>query len=139
MASPPGSRTYGMLSVFCQAEAECKVLFRVPRDEFRPVPDVDSCVVRLEPLPTGSAGIEDAETFSAIVRGAFEHRRKTCYNSLRLSFEKGACSELLRPGADIDAVLAAALEDAGIDGSLRPEQFGVQDYVALANHFARLK
>ena len=139
MASAPGSRAYGMLSVFCQAEAECRVLFRVGRDAFRPVPEVDSCLVRLDPLPEGSAGIEDSETFSLIVRGAFEHRRKTCYNSLRLSIEKGACAGLLGRDADIDSAIAAAFEEAGIDGSLRPEQFDVQTYVALANHFARLK
>jgi 16S rRNA (adenine1518-N6/adenine1519-N6)-dimethyltransferase len=137
MASAPGSRSFGMLSVFCQAEADCRILFNVGRDEFRPVPEVDSCLVLLEPLPVGSAGIEDREMFERIVHGLFEHKRKTCYNSLRMSLDNGACSDLLPANADIEQTVTAAFEDIGIDGSKRPEQLDVQTIVALSNYFAR--
>ncbi|MFA6449657.1 MAG: 16S rRNA (adenine(1518)-N(6)/adenine(1519)-N(6))-dimethyltransferase RsmA [bacterium] len=137
MASPPGSRAFGMLSVFCQAEAECRILFNVGRDEFRPVPDVDSCLVHLDPLPIGSAGIEDREMFELIVHGLFEHKRKTCYNSLRMSMDRGACAELLPAGSDIEQTVLAAFSEIGIDGSKRPEQLDVKTIVALSNYFAR--
>jgi len=139
MAARPNSRAFGMLSVFCQAEAECSVLFHVGRDAFRPVPEVDSCLVRVEPLPWGNSGVEDRRIFECIVHGMFEHRRKTCYNSIRLSFSKGACRDLQIPESDIDTTLERAFSSLEIDGSARPEQLDVPDFVAFANFFSRLR
>jgi 16S rRNA (adenine1518-N6/adenine1519-N6)-dimethyltransferase len=138
MCASPGSRAFGMLSVFCQVEAECKLLFRVGRDSFRPPPDVDSCVVSLEPLPPGTAGIEDRATFDLIVHGLFEHRRKTCYNSMRMSMGKGACRELLNPAADVEDTLKKTFAFLGVDAEARAETLDVATFVAIANHFHRL-
>lgn len=139
MAAGPGSRAFGMLSVFCQVEAECRVLFRVGRDSFRPPPEVDSAVVLVAPLPPGAAGIEDRATFDLLVRGAFEHRRKTCYNSLRMSLEKGACRELLGPAADIEHTLKKVLHELEIGPDARAESLDVATFVALGNYFARIR
>ena len=137
MCAPPGSRDYGMLSVFCQAVAECEELFTVPPGAFNPPPAVDSCAVSLAPLPPGSSGVEDRRIFSLIVRGLFEHRRKTCYNSLRISLLKGVCRELSDSGADAAGLQDSVFSDLKIDGSVRPEHLDVPTIIKVANEFAR--
>ena len=47
MAAPPGSKTYGILSVLLQAWYEIKYLFTVPEHVFNPPPKVKSAVIRL--------------------------------------------------------------------------------------------
>src|SRR6478735_8408734 len=51
MAAPPGSKTYGRLSVMLQLRCAVEPLFKVPPGAFRPPPKVDSAIVRLTPLP----------------------------------------------------------------------------------------
>jgi len=137
MTAQPGSRDFGMLSVFCQVEADCRMLFKVKRGSFKPPPEVDSAVVSIEPLPPGTGGIEDREVLARVVRGMFEHRRKTCYNSMRISLEKGECSGIINTGGDIGKTIETAFSDVGIDGNKRPEQLAVSDFISLANHFSR--
>jgi len=116
MASGPGSKVYGRLSVMLQAYCEVTMLFVVGPGAFRPAPKVDSAVVRLTPRPPGTIGIVDPRRFADIVRAAFGQRRKTLRN---------AVSTLM----DSDAIAAA-----GIDPQLRAEQLSVADFVRLANH-----
>jgi 16S rRNA (adenine1518-N6/adenine1519-N6)-dimethyltransferase len=116
MASGPGSKVYGRLSVMLQAYCEVTMLFVVGPGAFRPPPKVDSAVVRLKPRPADTVGIIDPRRFSDIVRAAFGQRRKTLRNAL---------STLM----DSDAITAA-----GIDPQLRAEQLAVADFVRLANH-----
>lgn len=116
MASGPGSKVYGRLSVMLQAYCEVTMLFVVGPGAFRPAPKVDSAVVRLTPRPPETIGIVDPRRFADIVRAAFGQRRKTLRN---------AVSTLM----DSDAIAAA-----GIDPQLRAEQLSVADFVRLANH-----
>ena len=116
MASGPGSKVYGRLSVMLQAYCEVTMLFVVGPGAFRPAPKVDSAVVRLVPRPAKTIGIADPRRFADIVRAAFGQRRKTLRN---------AVSTLM----DGDAIQAA-----GIDPQLRAEQLSVADFVRLANH-----
>lgn len=78
----PRTKAYGILSIFLQRYTEPKLLFRVPPTVFFPKPDVESAVVRLtfrRDAPPPSA----FEThFAAVVRAAFNQRRKTLHNSL---------------------------------------------------------
>ena len=78
----PGSKAYGIPSVFVQLGADAKVLFRVSQNVFRPKPAVESAVVRLRfnrAIPTDI----DRQLFGAVVRSAFGQRRKVLTNSLR--------------------------------------------------------
>lgn len=115
MAAPPGSKTYGRLSVMLQASCIVVPLFTVPPGAFRPPPKVDSAVVRLAPKPPGETGIDDPARFAAVVRAAFGQRRKTLRNAL-----SGLCDE-------------ATISAAGIDPQSRAEQLPVQDFIRLAN------
>ena len=120
MASEPGSKVYGRLSVMLQAYCTVTSLFDVPPGAFRPPPKVDSSVVRLVPKPADQIGIADHVLFERVVREAFGQRRKTLRNALQLT-----CS-----GADIEA--------AGLRPDARAEQLQVSEFVQLAAHLGRL-
>ena len=115
MASEPGSKVYGRLSVMLQAYGTVTPLFTVPPEAFRPAPKVDSAVVRLVPLPPESIAVRDRGGFERVVRDAFGQRRKTLRNAL---------SKLCDAGA---------IEAAGIRPDARAEQIEVGDFIRLAN------
>src|SRR5262245_44687899 len=80
IASPPGRKSYGGLSVLCQAYARVETILRLKPGSFRPVPRVESELVRLTfpepeaPLAAPEAASRDLES---LLRAAFAHRRKT--------------------------------------------------------------
>ena len=115
MASGPGSKVYGRLSVMLQAYCTVTPLFTVPPGAFRPAPKVDSAVVRLRPRPASDIGIDDPSRFAHVVRAAFGQRRKTLRNAL---------STVCTP---------AMIEAAGLDPGARAEQVAVADFVRLSN------
>ncbi len=115
MAAPPGSKTYGRLSVMLQAWCRVEHLFDIGPGAFRPAPKVDSSLARLTPLPEAEVGIDDPAAFAELVRRAFAQRRKTLRNNL-----KGL----------LDAERIAAL---GIDPGARPEMLTVADFKRLGN------
>jgi 16S rRNA (adenine1518-N6/adenine1519-N6)-dimethyltransferase len=118
MGAPPGSKTYGRLSVMLQAVCEVEPLFDVPPQAFRPPPKVDSSVVRLVPRAAGAIGIDDAAVFAAVVRDAFGQRRKTLRNALQAQCE------------------SEAIEAAGIRPDARAEQVPVAGFINLSNLLA---
>ncbi len=115
MAAPPGSRTFGRLSVMVQVACKVQNLFDIGPGAFRPAPKVDSAFVRLTPLAAPPA-IHHREGFEQLVAAAFSQRRKTLRNSLK----KIATEEQIR-AADIDL-------------TIRPERLSPLDFVRLANH-----
>ncbi|HXQ00089.1 MAG TPA: 16S rRNA (adenine(1518)-N(6)/adenine(1519)-N(6))-dimethyltransferase RsmA [Solirubrobacteraceae bacterium] len=80
LAAAPGSGAYGISSVLAQLAGEVRVARAIPRTVFRPVPNVDSVLVRI--VRTGFAG---SPAVRALVAGAFAHRRKALARSLALS------------------------------------------------------
>lgn len=84
LAASPGSKTYGSLSIFAQFYLNVRPLMNVPREAFKPVPNVDSCVVEMAPLAQPMADV-DEETFFKLVRSAFWGRRKTLSKCIRQS------------------------------------------------------
>ena len=104
MVAAPSSAAYGRLSVALQARFRMKKLFKVSKGAFRPPPQVESALVRLEPLPKILQINED------LLRRAFSARRKTLKNAL--------------PEIDFAAL--------GIDPRLRPENLSPEDYARLS-------
>jgi 16S rRNA (adenine1518-N6/adenine1519-N6)-dimethyltransferase len=117
MTAAPDTPDYGRLSVMLQATFSIKRLFIVPPGAFRPVPNVDSAVAQLTPLPAPLVPAAQFEHFSKIVMAAFGQRRKTLHNTL-----KGFVS---------DAELIAC----GIDPKARGETLSVHQYAALTAHY----
>jgi len=78
-----GSKTYGILSVFVQAFYESEYLFTVPPSVFNPPPKVDSGVLRLTRKDNFDLSCDET-LFFKVVKTAFQQRRKTLRNSLKI-------------------------------------------------------
>jgi 16S rRNA (adenine1518-N6/adenine1519-N6)-dimethyltransferase len=83
VAASPGSKEYGIPSVLLQMWSDVRVLFRVPRGAFRPVPGVDSAVLHAAFRTDPRAVIEDEAFFRRTVRTLFGQRRKMIRNTVR--------------------------------------------------------
>lgn len=113
IAAPPGSKTYGILSVLLQAWYDIEYMFTVDENVFDPPPKVKSGVIRLTRNAVTSLGCDEA-LFKTVVKTAFGQRRKTLRNSLR--------SMLPEPQPKHAELLA-----------MRPEQLSVAQFVTLTN------
>ncbi len=110
--SPPGNKTYGILSVLLQTWYDVEILFTVNPGSFFPKPEVRSAVIRLTRNKRKLLGCGEEE-YKKLIKTAFNQRRKMLRNSISgLSGGKGKDSLIL---------------------SMRPEQLGVEDFINLAN------
>jgi 16S rRNA (adenine1518-N6/adenine1519-N6)-dimethyltransferase len=82
IASPPGNKDYGILSVLLQAFYDIDYLISVPPGAFDPPPKVQSGVIRLRRNATLSLDC-DEKLFFRVVKTAFNQRRKTLRNALK--------------------------------------------------------
>ena len=119
LVARPGTKDYGVLTIFMNAAADAQRLLTLPPGAFRPAPKVQSAVVRLTFRP--SAVPPDLEpTFDGMVRSMFTQRRKTLLNALRPF------------AASIGADAGPAIRAAGIDAAARPETLDLDRLLALA-------
>ena len=82
LVSPPGNKTYGILSVLLQAYYNMEYLFTVPPHVFNPPPKVNSAVIRLQRNEIKQLDC-DEKLFRIIVKQGFQNRRKTLRNALK--------------------------------------------------------
>jgi 16S rRNA (adenine1518-N6/adenine1519-N6)-dimethyltransferase len=118
IVAPPGSKTYGRLSVLSQWRAETKRLFDIPPSAFVPPPKVTSSVVRLTPRRQPAPC--DIDALQRVTEAAFGQRRKMLRQSLKTL------------GVDP----AHLLSIAAIEPTARAENIPVAGFVALANALA---
>lgn len=116
LAAPPGSKTYGTLSVYFSLYAEARTLFRVSRHCFRPKPAVESAVVALD-FASASGPDVPFGALQRVVRAAFGQRRKMLRNSL----------------GPLASAAGVGVPDWA--ATLRPEAVSPDDFVRLAHHF----
>jgi 16S rRNA (adenine1518-N6/adenine1519-N6)-dimethyltransferase len=116
LVAEPATKQYGALTVFTRAGFEVATVCRLRPGSFYPAPKVESAVVRLLPRPVSLA--EETESFQAVVRAAFQMRRKTLRNALRG----------LGDADRADRVLSAA----GIDPGRRGETLSIEEFARLA-------
>ena len=114
VAAPPGSKTYGILSVLLQAWYDIEYLFTVPEHVFNPPPKVKSGVIKLTRNSVTDLGC-DEKLFKTVVKTSFGQRRKTLRNSLRSMVQNDA--EILQ-----NPIFA-----------MRPEQLSVAQFIDLTN------
>ena len=118
----PGERAYGALSVGVRAVADVERLFDVGRGAFRPIPEVDSTVLRIRPHRPPRLTAEEEEDLRALTRTAFGWRRKQLQKILRSAPGYG-----LAP-AEIQEVQAAT----GLDLNRRPETLSPEEFTRLS-------
>jgi 16S rRNA (adenine1518-N6/adenine1519-N6)-dimethyltransferase len=86
VASPPGSKEYGVLSVLWGLWADLDIPLRFPPGAFEPPPKVDSAVLRARPLSAPREPVGDPAGFEKFVLQAFRQRRRTLENNLQDSY-----------------------------------------------------
>ena len=121
VASPPGSKEYGILSVHYALWADVDIPLRFPPGAFDPPPKVDSAVLRVRFRSTPRAALEDPPFLETLVERAFARRRRTLENNLRDSYPH----------------LKDYLSRLNIEGTRRAETLSVVEFVKLANALSR--
>ena len=117
-----GTKEYGAITLAVQYYAEAKILFPVSRQMFRPIPEVDSLVLRLKPRKEPPVEVRDKDLLFKIIKAAFGQRRKTLLNSL-LAVQPGLEKEGIR----------LILGRAGIDYQTRGEALSLERFAHLTN------
>jgi 16S rRNA (adenine1518-N6/adenine1519-N6)-dimethyltransferase len=116
MASQPGNKQYGILSVLIQAWYDVEYLFTVEPSVFNPPPKVQSAVIRMTRNKVQHLGCNE-ELFKRVVKTTFNQRRKMLRVSLR---------QLLPPESSLFSQHAEML-------TRRPEQLSISEFVELTN------
>ncbi len=117
MASAPGCKAYGILSVLIQAWYNVEYLFTVDEDVFNPPPKVKSAVIRMTRNGVTSLGC-DEQLFRRVVKTVFNQRRKM----LRVSLRPLLAGRDVPPGFFEQPMMTR-----------RPEQLTVTEFVELTN------
>jgi 16S rRNA (adenine1518-N6/adenine1519-N6)-dimethyltransferase len=120
-AAAPGTAAYGVPSVLAQLACEVKVLRPISRQVFRPVPNVDSVLLGLRRRGPGAD-----LAVSAVVHGAFAHRRKALAGSLALAPDSTGF------GSDVRERARSALVGLGHPPDERAERLAPQEFRELA-------
>ena len=116
LCAPPGSKTYGILSVFLQAYYSVEYLFTVEPHVFHPPPKVRSAVIRLQRNQIQQLACDET-LFRRVVKQGFQNRRKTLRNALK------------------PLNLSATIQSLPVL-SQRAEQLSVDDFVALTQQIS---
>jgi 16S rRNA (adenine1518-N6/adenine1519-N6)-dimethyltransferase len=119
VVAPPGSKTYGVISVLVQAYYEGKTIIDVAPNSFSPPPKVQSSVIRLVRKEDAVLPCDD-RLFRNVVKTAFNQRRKMLRNTLKPLFGE-----------------ESLMNDAYF--MQRPEQLSVQDFVDITLKLEKLK
>jgi 16S rRNA (adenine1518-N6/adenine1519-N6)-dimethyltransferase len=114
IVAPPGSKTYGILSVLLQSWYTVEYCFTVNETVFFPPPKVKSAVIRLRRNKTEKLDCNE-KLFFQVVKSAFGQRRKTMRNALKVLSGKLLFDHPLL--------------------SLRAEQLSVEDFVLITRLF----
>ena len=112
VASKPGNKVYGITSVLLQAYYDIEYLFTVDEHVFDPPPKVKSAVIRLTRNSTEKLDCDEA-FFKVVVKTAFNQRRKTMRNSVKVFLNEETKKQPI-----LDK---------------RPEQLSVEEFVMLTN------
>ena len=119
MASQPGNKQYGILSVLIQAWYDVEYLFTVEPSVFNPPPKVQSAVIRMTRNAVTDLGCNE-QLFKRIVKTTFNQRRKMLRVSLR---------QILPPDSSLFTLHSSLL-------TRRPEQLSIPEFVELTNKVA---
>lgn len=122
LMAEPGAKEYGALTVGVRSVARVERLFQVGRLAFRPVPDVDSTVVRITPMTPPPLSPTEEGDVRALSRVAFSYRRKQLQKILR------SAPEYRLARGRLDAVQ----RETGIALDRRPETLSPLEFAALA-------
>lgn len=118
LASKEDTPEYGAITASVGIVGDAKIVKKVPRNMFYPVPNVDSAVVRID-IGAPKYGVEDLTLYRKVVRSAFLSRRKTLVNNLMQAFGVSR------------SVAEEVVTGAGVDVKARGETLSVESFARL--------
>jgi len=117
LAAKPGNRTYGSLTVYLNYYFEITKLFDVKKENFYPIPNVDSTVIKMEKRKEAFKVLNEP-LFFKLVKDSFQQKRKTIKNNLK----------------DYDlTIIEKVLKKNNLSLSSRAEQIDIAVFVAISN------
>ena len=122
LCARPCTAEYGAFTLLVQWYAEAERLFDVPPDCFMPRPKVTSTVIRLCRRPSPPVRVRDEDFFFAVVRAAFNQRRKTLVNAVSAGMRNVE-------RADVEKALA----EMGLSPTVRGEALSAEQFAALSD------
>lgn len=129
MQEGPNCKEYGALSLAVQYYAEPYLVANVPPNCFMPRPNVGSAVIRLTRWEQCPVQVEDEKFMFALIRAAFNQRRKTLVNAVNNAKELGITKEQM----------TEALNELGYSPTIRGEALSLQEFAALSNTLVKGK
>lgn len=120
ITAEPGHKNYGPLAIVAQLLTNVSLVAKLPPEAFWPRPAIHSVMLRMDVRPLPFADRDTLRRFVTMLRGIFDHRRKTLRAALRYLMDAPVRDEVL----------------GGIEPTKRPEELSVKEWLAL---FARLE
>lgn len=117
LTAKPSTSDYSSLTVFANFYSDVEYAFKVSKNCFYPVPNVDSAVVIFKLRSPFLENPNEQESFFKLTRTAFCHRRKMLRASLKDLY-----------GTE---QVIIALTDLGLNPQARPEELSVEEFIAL--------
>lgn len=121
LCAPIGSRDAGAVSVAVNYYGDAEILFNVGRESFMPSPKVDSAVIKIRLRKEPEFKVKNEKQFFSLVKAAFSQRRKTLVNCLSNTLGKSKSD------------IVNALNELGLDQSIRAERLTMEDFVNLTD------
>ncbi len=122
LTAQPGSKEFGSVTLAVQYYTEAEILFKVPRQAFNPMPEVDSAVIALQKREKPPVDVSDPQLLFKLIKASFGQRRKTLLNAL-VAAERGLNKTAVQD----------RLNRAGLDGQRRGETLSLEEYARLVN------
>ncbi|MBQ3210404.1 MAG: 16S rRNA (adenine(1518)-N(6)/adenine(1519)-N(6))-dimethyltransferase RsmA [Oscillospiraceae bacterium] len=121
MCALPNTADYGAFSIFVQWHTQARLLFDVPAGCFIPQPKVTSSVIRLDRREEPPCPVKDEKKMFAVVRAAFNQRRKTLTNALssQLKIDKQCVEKVLL--------------ECGLNTTVRGEVLDIPTFAAISD------
>jgi 16S rRNA (adenine1518-N6/adenine1519-N6)-dimethyltransferase len=123
VASPPGSKEYGILSVLYALWADVEIPLRFPPGAFVPPPKVSSALLRARFLERPRAAVPHVRAFEKLLQVAFQRRRRTLENNLEHGYPH----------------LKEYFRFLNVEGSRRAETLSVVEFAELLHSLERLR
>ena len=122
LCAEPGSRDYGIFSIYCKTYLKSAIVQTIPSHCFFPKPKIDSATIELIPIKDKDWNSDNEKLFRKIVRASFSNRRKTLNNSLKNFLHDKNIDQNL---------FSTRSKESGIDLSRRAETLSVEEFYKL--------
>lgn len=117
----PNSKEYGAITISINYYTKPEIIIDVPKENFEPMPEVDSCVIKLDVRNVPPVELKNEKDFFNLIKAGFSQRRKTINNSLA---SMGISKEKIKN----------VLEKLSIDSKLRAENLTMEQFADISNN-----